>query len=98
MASITAPLRRIALFAVLGSSWAAPAAGSLDEWGVGAYSFTCECPSFCTNFLPPLPGSITQNATSAYAFHPDERGLAESSVQLAPTGAARGARAEGVAR
>ena len=69
-------LRRIAVTFALGAlSFVASPSSALTEWGTGAYTWTMDCPSFCTNYSA-SPGGMYLNQDLATAFHSDSRGHA----------------------
>ena len=81
-------LRRIAVtFALAASSFVASPSSALTEWGTGAFTWTMDCPSFCTNFSA-SPGGMYLNQDLATAFHSDSRGHATGEASLPISGIA----------
>src|SRR5262245_41754813 len=60
-------------------------ADALSEWGTGAYAWTMECPSGCTNFSI-TDGSINQTDSHTYSSVDDLRGSAQADAAVTPSG------------
>jgi MprA protease rhombosortase-interaction domain-containing protein len=77
-------LRRVGVVAALAVGalglFASPSS-ALSEWGTGAFTWTMECASGCTNFSN-APGGMYQNEVLADAFHGDSRGHATAEASF----------------